>query len=114
NAVKSARRHFPHELRAHILQCRRMRFALARNKPSCEEALQRLEKIVEAIEGGKVGLEDSIKQFDEGMQLIQHCRGILADAEMKIQKLQTNPQGELEATPMEGPADAAGTGEETF
>lgn len=82
---------------------------MARNKPTFEEALQRLEKIVESIEGGKVGLEDSIKQFDEGMQLIQHCRTVLADAEMKIQKLQTGPQGELQIAPFEPDSDATET-----
>jgi len=80
---------------------------VAKGKPSFEEALQRLERIVEAIEGGKVGLEDSIKQFDEGMQLIQHCRSILSDAEMKIQKLQTGPQGELQVTPFEPATEGA-------
>ena len=66
-------------------------------KSSFEESLAKLESIVEAIESGKVGLEESVKQFEEGMRLIQNCRRILADAELKIQKLQTNSQGELEA-----------------
>jgi len=80
--------------------------AAEKDKPSFEEALQRLEKIVEAIESGKVGLEESIRQFDEGMRLIQHCRAVLADAELKIQKLQTNAQGELEAVPLnDSPAE---------
>ena len=53
-----------------------------------EQAITRLEKIVQAIEQGKVGLEDSIKQFEEGMALIARCRSILGSAEMKIQQLQ--------------------------
>jgi|CXWL01.1.fsa_nt_gi exodeoxyribonuclease VII small subunit len=53
-----------------------------------EQAITRLEKIVQAIEQGKVGLEDSIKQFEEGMALISRCRSILGSAEMKIQQLQ--------------------------
>jgi exodeoxyribonuclease VII small subunit len=61
---------------------------LAQEKLSFEKAMARLEKIVESIEQGKIGLEDSIKQFEEGMTLIRHCRGVLSGAELKIQQLQ--------------------------
>ena len=61
-------------------------------------------KIVSAIESGEVGLEESIKRFEEGTQLISHCRGILADAELKIQKLQATPTGGLEAVPLDIPS----------
>lgn len=76
---------------------------MSKPKPAFEESLQRLERIVAAIEQGQVGLEESIKQFDEGMRLIQHCRGILADAELKIQRLQSAASGALEAAPFEPP-----------
>lgn len=78
---------------------------MATKKPSFEESLKRLEEIVESIEQGKVGLEESIRQFEEGMRLIELCRGVLADAELKIQKLQSGPTGALEAAPFD---DAAG------
>ena len=68
-----------------------------------EEALEKLEAIVEDIEQGKIGLEESITKYEEGMGLIQHCRKVLADAEMKIQKLQADQQGYLEPTPFEPP-----------
>ena len=55
---------------------------------SFEKSLQRLEQIVESIEQGKIGLEESIKHFEEGMGLIQRCRKILGEAELKIQRLQ--------------------------
>ena len=58
------------------------------SQPTFEQSMQRLEAIVEAIEQGKIGLEDSLKQFEEGMALIRHCRTVLSDAEMKIQHLQ--------------------------
>lgn len=61
---------------------------MAQEKLSFEKAMARLEKIVEAIEQGKIELEDSIKQYEEGMTLIRHCRGVLSDAELRIQKLQ--------------------------
>lgn len=66
--------------------------------------MARLEKIVEAIEQGKVGLEESIERFSEGMELIGQCRSILSEAELKIQKLQVDTAGNLEAGPMSEPA----------
>ncbi len=67
---------------------------MAKDKLSFEKSMVRLEKIVSSIEEGKVGLEDSIKQFEEGMSLIQQCRQVLAESELKIQKLQADgPNG---------------------
>lgn len=80
-------------------------------EPSFEEALGRLEAIVQAIEQGKIGLEDSIRQYEEGMKLIQRCRSILAAAELKVRKLQLSPEGRLESEPFEPEAQAdAGEG----
>jgi len=58
-----------------------------RKKPSFEEALQRLEKIVTDIEDGKVSLEASIEKYAEGTELIGHCRNVLDAAEKRIQVL---------------------------
>jgi exodeoxyribonuclease VII small subunit len=71
---------------------------LAQEKLSFEKAMAQLEKIVESIEQGKVGLEDSIKQFEEGMTLIRHCRKVLAEAELKIQQLQASGRDDVEAS----------------
>ena len=69
-----------------------------------EEALGQLESIVTSIEQGKTGLQESIAQYERGMKLIQFCRGVLTDAEAKIQKLQLGENGKLTATPFEPPA----------
>jgi exodeoxyribonuclease VII small subunit len=69
-----------------------------------EQAMARLEKIVEAIEQGKVGLEESIKQYQEGMALISRCREVLGEAELKIQQLQAS--GPFGAAPAEGKPSA--------
>ncbi len=58
----------------------------------------RLEEIVDSIEQGKIGLEESIKQFEEGMSLIGQCRSVLAEAELKIQQLQAAGPDGVEAT----------------
>lgn len=78
---------------------------VAKEKLKFEQAMARLEKIVGGIEQGKIGLEESIERFAEGMELIKHCRGVLADAELKIQKLQSDADGRLKASDMEEPSD---------
>lgn len=78
---------------------------MAKKKLKFEEALARLEEIVEAIEQGEVGLEESIKKYEEGMGLIQHCRKVLAESELKIQKLQPGEDGELSSTAFEPPVE---------
>lgn len=54
-----------------------------------EQAMTRLEEIVAQLEGGKCTLDDSMKLFEEGAKLSDFCRKALAEAEQKIQKLQT-------------------------
>lgn len=68
-----------------------------------EEAQAQLESIVAAIEQGKIGLEESITQYEKGMKLLRRCRTILADAEAKIQQLQLAEDGTLTAKPMTPP-----------
>lgn len=70
-----------------------------------EEALARLEEIVGAIEQGQIGLEESIERYEEGMGLIAHCRKILGEAELKVQKLQADAEGKLQAQPFEPDQD---------
>ena len=68
---------------------------------SFEDALTKLEAIVRDVEEGKIGLEDSIRRYEEGVKLLRRCRSILAEAEMKIQKLQTTAEGEVRAEPFD-------------
>ena len=71
-------------------------------KITFEQALARLEKIVDQIEEGKVPLEESIEKYAEGTNLVKQCREILASAERKIQLLAKSqgdklaPAGELD------------------
>ena len=61
------------------------------NKPekpiTFEQALANLEKIVTDVEQGKIGLEQSIDQYEQGMKLIKHCRTILEAAEKRIETI---------------------------
>lgn len=54
---------------------------------SYEQAMERLEALVRRMEQGEVPLEESLKAFEEGQKLVTRCRGILDDAERRIQQM---------------------------
>ncbi len=54
---------------------------------SFESAMQRLEEIAAALEAGDLPLEESIRLFEEGMELSQYCASRLQDAERRLKKL---------------------------
>ncbi|HID20353.1 MAG TPA: exodeoxyribonuclease VII small subunit [Methanophagales archaeon] len=60
-----------------------------------EEAMKRLESIVETLGGGNLSLEDSLKMFEEGMELCKFCNKKLDEAEYKVEKLMEKEGGEL-------------------
>lgn len=53
-----------------------------------EEALERLERIVESMESGELPLEQLLHRFDEGSRLVRQCQGRLNEADLKIQQLE--------------------------
>jgi exodeoxyribonuclease VII small subunit len=57
------------------------------DNPSFEDALARLEAIVVRLESGDLPLEESLKQFEEGVRLSRLCTRQLDDAEAKIEIL---------------------------
>lgn len=64
------------------------------DKLGFEEAIQDLTEIVDKIEKGDTPLQTSIEQYEKGMALIKHCRGILQAAEKKIEKVSQAGQEE--------------------
>jgi exodeoxyribonuclease VII small subunit len=58
-----------------------------------EGAMDRLEKIVEQMESGKLPLEDLIVRYEEGMNLVKICQERLANAEQKIEIIGRNSAG---------------------
>ena len=76
-------------------------------EPKFEKDLERLEQIVEALEGGELPLDESLKKFEEGIKLGRRCEKALSAAEKKIEILMKNADGELEAQPF-GEEDEAG------
>jgi exodeoxyribonuclease VII small subunit len=74
-----------------------------------EEAMQRLDAIVEAMESGEIGIEESIARYEEATQLARHCRQILDEAEQRIRKIQLDASGQPRIEPFEPPTpDGAG------
>jgi exodeoxyribonuclease VII small subunit len=60
-----------------------------------EEALQRLEVIVEAMEAQDLPLESLLARYQEGTALAQLCQAKLNEAELKIQQLEKSGKGEM-------------------
>ena len=56
-------------------------------KKTFETALARLEKITEELETGDLSLENSLKKFDEGIQLVHFCNTKLEDAKNRVEIL---------------------------
>ena len=67
---------------------------------SFEEALKKLEEIVEAMESDELPLEILLARFEEGARLAKICQSKLTEAELKIQQLETNASGELTLQPV--------------
>ena len=65
-----------------------------------EEALQKLESVVEAMESGELPLESLIARYEEGVKLAKVCQEKLAEAELKIQQLEKTAAGELKLKPL--------------
>ncbi len=70
---------------------------------SFEALLERLEEIVEALEGGDLRLEDALARFEEGMGLAGRAEKILAAAQLKVTQLIEARDGALREEPLDVP-----------
>lgn len=70
-------------------------------KLTFEKAMEQLEKIVETMESGALSLEQSLKQFEEGMKLSQYCAEKLDETEKKISTIMEKGDGTIEESPFE-------------
>lgn len=67
----------------------------AEQAPSFEDALSELETVVAKMESGDLTLEDSLKEYERGMQLSRSCQKILAEAEQRVQILSNDNKLEV-------------------
>lgn len=58
-----------------------------KERPSFEEALGKLETIVQQLENNEITLEESVKLYEEGIQLSKFCTEILQQAELRIEEV---------------------------
>lgn len=63
-----------------------------------EEALARLEQIIEELENGELNLEESLKLFEEGIALARHCNLKLDEAQGKVELLLSVEDGVAQTT----------------
>ena len=79
-------------------------------KLTFEQAIEHLGGIVRKIETGQVPLEESLRQYEQGMGLIGHCRKILMDAEKRIDLIRENQPAVPSAAPADEDDDEADAG----
>ena len=70
---------------------------MSEEQKSCEERLQDVQEIISRIEEGKLPLEDSVKQFEEGMKTLTALDEELKDMNRRLTVLQDGKEQELEA-----------------
>jgi exodeoxyribonuclease VII small subunit len=66
-----------------------------------EEALKKLEKIVEDLEKGDLSLDEALKKYQDGIELSRQCSQRLESAKKKIDTLVKNKKGEFELKPFD-------------
>ena len=66
---------------------------MSKKKMTFEESMGRLEQIVRAMERGDVPLEESLKLFQEGTELVKNCGKLLDEAQLQVNKIMVAADG---------------------
>ena len=69
-------------------------------KPGFEDSLERIEEIVERLEGGDLTLDESLSLFQEGVELSRGCQSVLDEAQRRIELLIRAADGTLATQPL--------------
>ncbi|MGD8758335.1 MAG: exodeoxyribonuclease VII small subunit [Deltaproteobacteria bacterium] len=70
-------------------------------KLTFENAMKRLEGIVEALERGDLGLDEALKKFQEGVKLSKFCSNKLDETERKVSILLKDEEGNIGEEPFQ-------------
>ena len=73
------------------------------SKEKFEDHLAELEESIRQLEGGQLGLEESLTKYESGVKALRRCYEILEAAEKKIEELVKNKDGTLGTKPLESP-----------
>ncbi len=79
--------------------------------PSFDDGLDRLEALVQQLEGGQLSLEEALARFEEGVRLSQDLQAQLAQAQRRVEVLKTGLQGEYRVEPLDAGPGEPGEGE---
>ena len=74
---------------------------MAKKTNEFEKSFERLEKIVQRLEGEELSLDESLKLFEEGISLSRFCHAKLAEVEKKIELILADAKGEPKTAPFE-------------
>ena len=69
---------------------------------SFDDGLDRLEALVQQLEGGALGLEEALTRYEEGVQLSQSLQAQLNEAQRRVEVLKQGLGGEYRTEPLEG------------
>lgn len=72
------------------------------NLANFEESLAELERLVEHMEKGELGLEESLQTFERGVELTRACQAALQQAEQRVEKL-IEKNGQATIAPIDPP-----------
>ncbi len=67
----------------------------SQKKTKIQDDFQKLERIINQLENEKVGLEDSLKLFEDGADIVKKCHGRLKKAKNKFEEIKEDLEKEL-------------------
>jgi exodeoxyribonuclease VII small subunit len=67
---------------------------------SFEEAFERLETAIAALQDGRIPLNEALQHYQEGVRLVQYCNELLQRAELTVQQLSVDDTGTLSVLPL--------------
>lgn len=82
-----------------------------KNETSFEQAMERLEEIVSAMESDRMPLDEMVSSYEEGMKLLQVCRQRIDNARQRIETISLSSDGKAEISPFDA-SKSAEAGEE--
>lgn len=68
---------------------------------SFEEALKSLEEIVSQLDSGEIDLDKAVEAYEKGTNLKAHCEKKLKEAQLRIEKIEVDKEGEITAKNMD-------------
>ncbi len=66
-----------------------------------EEAFERLETAIAALQDGKISLNEALQHYQDGTNLVQYCNELLQRAELTVQQLSVDTTGTLSIVPLD-------------